>query len=89
MISNHPATPLDEVLYQFSLAKPEPDAELIDEFVRRYPEYATAITDLAVSIVLDAARGRDEEDDAPAFASSAVSLAMSRFQNRLYEVRTL
>jgi hypothetical protein len=87
-ISNHPATPLDEVLYLFSLAKPEPDAELIDEFVRRYPEYATAITDLAVSIVLDAARGGDEEDDdAPASVSPAVSLAMSRFQNRLYEVR--
>jgi hypothetical protein len=87
MISNHPATPLDEVLYQFSLAKAEPDAELIDEFARRYPEYATALTDLAVSIVLDAARGGNEEEDGPASVSPAVSLAMSRFQNRLYEVR--
>lgn len=89
MTSNHPATPLDEVLYQFSLAKPEPDAELIDEFVRRYPEYAAPITDLAVSIVLDAARGNDEEteSDADLSMSQAVSLAMSRFQNRLYEVR--
>lgn len=89
MTSNHPTTPLDEVLYQFSLAKPEPDAELIDEFVRRYPEYAGPITDLAVSIVLDAARESDEEAESEAepSVSRAVSLAMSRFQNRLYEVR--
>lgn len=89
MTSNHPTTPLDEVLYQFSLAKPEPDAELLDEFVRGYPEYATALTDLAVSIVLDAARGGDEdaEDEAEPSVSQAVSLAMSRFQNRLYEVQ--
>ena len=57
------ATSLDEVLYQFSLAKPVPDAELIDKFVRRYPAYATAITDLAVSIVLDAARGGDDPEN--------------------------
>jgi len=89
MTSNHPTTPLEEVLYQFSLAKPEPDAELIDEFVRRYPEYAGPITNLAVSIVLDAARGNDEEAESEAepSLSPAVSLAMSRFQNRLYEVR--
>lgn len=89
MLSNRPTTSLEEVLYQFSFAKPEPDAELIDEFVRRYPEYAAPITDLAVSIVLDAARGADEdaENDAEPSVSQAVSLAMSRFQNRLYEVR--
>ena len=89
MTSNHHTTPLEEVLYQFSLAKPEPDAELIDEFVRRYPEYAAPITDLAVSIVLDSARGNDEEfeNDVEPSGNQAVSLAMSRFQNRLYEVR--
>ena len=89
MISNHPTTPLDEVLYQFSLAKPEPDADLIEEFVRRYPEYATALTDHAVNIVLDAARGPDEDavDQAEPSVSQAVSLAMSRFQNRLYDVK--
>jgi len=54
-----------------------------------YPEYAAPITDLAVSIVLDAARGNDDEaeSDAVPSVSQAVSLAMSRFQNRLYEVR--
>jgi hypothetical protein len=87
-MSNQPRTPLDEVLYEFSLAKPEPDAALIDEFVRRYPEYSEALTDLAVSIVLDAARGPDDdaEDQPEPSVSQAVSLAMSRFQNRLYEV---
>jgi len=87
-MSNQPRMPLDEVLYQFSLAKSQPDAALIDEFARKYPEYSEAITDLAVSIVLDASRGREEdaEDQPEPSVSQAVSLAMSRFQNRLFEV---
>ena len=36
--TNHP-TPLRDVLYAFSLAQPVPDARLLDEFVRRYPEH--------------------------------------------------
>ena len=75
-----------DVMYEFSLAKPIPDADLLDQCVRRFPQHAAALTDLAISIVLDAARP-DEEDvtevDTP--LSPAVSRAMSRFQNRLYE----
>lgn len=82
-------TPLSDVLYEFSLAKPTPDAEVLDEFVRRYPEYAGALTDLAVGIVLDSARG-DDSDAAENFepvVSQGVSRAMSRFQNRLFELQ--
>ena len=53
-------TPLRDVLYQFALAKRTPDAEVLDEFVRRYPEHAGALTDLAIGIVLDQARGDDD-----------------------------
>jgi hypothetical protein len=31
-------TPLRNVLYELALAKPAPDAALVDEFVRQYPE---------------------------------------------------
>ena len=50
-------TPLRDVLYAFSVAKAVPDDELLDEFVRRYPGYATQIIDFAVEMVFDAARG--------------------------------
>jgi len=83
------ATPLSDVLYEFSLAQPTPDAELLDQFVRQYPEYAAALTDLAIGIVLDMARGDDDEAagaSAP-MTSPAVSRAMSRFQNKLFEVQ--
>jgi hypothetical protein len=83
------STPLEEVLYEFSLAKPVPDAELLDEFVRLYPEHAAALTDLAVDIVLDPSLS-DEESTVETLApgvSPAVSRAMSRFQNRLFEVQ--
>src|ERR1700720_3240146 len=83
------STPLEEVLYEFSLAKPVPDADLLDEFVRLYPEHAAALTDLAVDIVLDPSLS-DEESTPETLApgvSPAVSRAMSRFQNRLFEVQ--
>lgn len=88
-MTTNKSTPLEEVLYEFSLAKPVPDAELLDEFVRLYPEHATALTDLAVDIVLDPSLS-DEECTAEPLApsiSAGVSRAMSRFQNRLFEVQ--
>jgi len=83
-----PLTPLRDVLYAFSLAKAAPDAELLEEFVRRHPEHAAALTDFAIDILVDAVRG---DDDVAATAgelkvSPAVSRAMSRFQNRLFAV---
>jgi hypothetical protein len=86
-LHNNPA-PLTDVLYEFALAKETPDAELLEEFVRRYPGYAGPLTDLAVGIVLDSAS--DDDDEAGGAApeqSPAVSRAMSRFQNRLFEVQ--
>jgi len=77
------------VLYEFSLAKSVPDADLLDEFVRRYPGHAEALTDLAIGIVLDMAKDDDNEEaeSSGASMSPAVSRAMSRFQNKLFEVK--
>jgi hypothetical protein len=50
MTATNPPTPLRDVLYAFSLAKPIPDARLLDEFVRRYPEQeAEPLVSAAVS----------------------------------------
>jgi hypothetical protein len=53
MMTNKDATPLEEVLYEFSFEKTVPDAELLEDYVKRFPEYAAALTDLAVAIALD------------------------------------
>ena len=50
------SAPVREVLYEFSLAKEVPDAELLDDFVRRYPEHAAALTDFAIELVVDSMR---------------------------------
>ena len=82
-------TPLSDVLYEFSIARTRPDAELLDQFVRRYPEHAGALTDLAIGIVLDTARGDDDAaaESVEPIVRQAVSRAMSRFQNRLFELQ--
>jgi hypothetical protein len=89
--SDRTPAPLRDVLYAFSLAKPIPDAELLDEFIRRYPEYAADLTDFAIELILDDASREVENEEAPVEATTvmdpAVSRAMSRFQNRLYAIQ--
>jgi hypothetical protein len=81
-------TPLRNVLYELALAKPAPDAALVDEFVRRYPEYASDLTAYAIELALDAIAAQNEPVDQPsAVTAPSVSRAMSRFHNRLHAVR--
>jgi hypothetical protein len=60
--------------------------------VRNYPEHAAELTEMAIELALDALNDNEDNGDnssaAAAEASEAVSTAMSRFQNRLYQVRT-
>jgi hypothetical protein len=81
-------TPLRNVLYELALARPAPDAALVDEFVRRYPEYASDLTEYAIELALDAIAAHNEPLGMPvATATPAVSRAMSRFHSRLHAVR--
>jgi hypothetical protein len=82
-------TSLRNALYELALAKAQPDAELLDEFVRRYPEHASALTDFAVELALDglAEAGGPEAEPRLSAANASVSKAMSRFHNRLYAVQ--
>ena len=41
-------------MYAMSLAKAVPDAELLDEFARRYPLHADALTEFAIELAIDA-----------------------------------
>jgi hypothetical protein len=83
-------TSLQDAMYALSLAARVPDAELLDEFVRRYPEHADALTEFAIELTADAMLDGNEELETPAdldTASPAISRAMSQFQNRLSAVR--
>jgi hypothetical protein len=84
-------TPLRDAMYAMSLAKSVPDAELLDEFVRRYPEHAEALTDFAIELAIDGLTHGDDDDETEIPAdleaiSSSVSRVMSQFQNRLFEM---
>lgn len=87
------APPLREALYALSMTQRVPDAELLDDVVRRYPAHANELTEFAIELALDALRGDAAADAAeaaldPAQVSPAVSRAMSRFHNRLHAIRT-
>ena len=82
---------LREAMYFLSTEQDVPDAKLLDDVVRRYPEFEEELTEFAIVIAIDALRGEqiveevDEEID-PNKVSPAVSRAMSYFQNRLHAV---
>lgn len=92
MSQNRSAATLSDALYELSLAQGIPDAPLLDEFVRRYPEYADDLTDFAIMLAVDSLREESQSDLrrtdlAKDELSPTVSRAMSRFYNRLHAVQ--
>lgn len=84
---------LREAFYILSTAQDVPDARLLDDVVRRYPQFRKELTDFAIAIAVDALRGDRAVEAAeaaidPNTVSPAVSRAMSHFQNRLHAVTT-
>jgi hypothetical protein len=90
MITTATQTSLRDAMYAMSLAKAVPDAELLDEFARRYPQHADALTEFAIELAIDSLMHRSDEEDVPADAdaiSDVVSRVMSQFENQLFERR--
>jgi hypothetical protein len=82
---------LREAFYTLSTAREVPDAKLLDDVVRRYPQFGAELTEFAIAIAVDALRGDRVVEAAeaaidPSVVSPAVSRAMSHFQNRLHAV---
>lgn len=77
-----------DVLYALALAMPTPDPKTLDEFVRRHPQHAAALTEFAVELALNAQSIGDEEGDeaVDGAVSPAVSRAISHFQNVSFEL---
>jgi hypothetical protein len=81
-------TPLRDVLYEFALAREVPDADLLEEFTRDYPEHAEALTEFAIELAGESLRSTPEVLAVDTTrVSPAVSRAMSRFHNALHGVR--
>ena len=85
-----PMVSLRDALYEFSLEKEIPDAELLEEYARRYPEHRGALTDFAIELTMDATTSEVEEpaDAERLTVSPTVSRVMSRFQSRLFQARS-
>jgi hypothetical protein len=82
---------LRDALYTLATTKAVPDAALLDDMVRRYPQFSGELTDYAIAIAVDALRSDTAVEAAeagrdPLSMSAMVSRAMSRFQNRLHAV---
>lgn len=82
------ATLLRAACYEISMAKDAPDAAVLDEVVRRYPQFGSELTEFAILVALDALRERagahEVVPEVGDSVSPAVSRAMSRFHNRLH-----
>lgn len=82
---------LRDAMYAMSLAKRVPDAELLEGFVRLYPQHADTLTDFAIDLAIDALQyGEEVDENLPPeteAASPTVARVMSQFQNRLFELR--
>jgi hypothetical protein len=63
MIMTATQTSLRDAMYAMSLAKAVPDAELLDEFARRYPQHADALTEFAIELAVDSLMHRSDEED--------------------------
>src|ERR1700722_10316309 len=82
-------TPLRDAMYAILPGNALPHAELLYEFVRRYPEHADALTEFAIELAVDALQHGDDDLDLPTdpeTISPVVSRVMSQFQNRLFEI---
>ena len=78
---------LDEVLYAFAVTKETPDAETLDRYAQLYPQYAEALTELAIELVLDSVQAEEPcAIEGANVVSPAVMRAISQFENYSYEM---
>ena len=72
---------LRDALYELSMDKRLPDAQVLNDVVRRYPQFTEELVDCSVELALDALRPVGVVRAAEVVnISPAVSRAMSRFR---------
>lgn len=80
--------PLSDVLYALALEHETPTVALIDEYRKRFPEYADAITEFAVKLIHEGLRPDEpdvEVNELNEPPNSIVMHSISHFRNALFE----
>ena len=84
-------TSMSDILYKLALDERPLNADVLDEYVRAHPQHAQELTAFAIELALDALLCQDVDAVATNIdytrQSAAVSAAVSRFHNQLFEVR--
>ena len=87
---NPPPSAMEDALYELSFERDPLDADVLDRFVGRFPEFKLELIERAIELALDALHDealestKPEPEIDPASISPAVSRALSRYQNRLH-----
>ena len=80
---------LEDALYSLAVTDRAPTATALDKLIKAYPDYAEDLVDIFVEMTMDSFVSDDSTLSVIVEKTSpAVSRAMSRFNNRLHEVRS-
>lgn len=77
---------LDELYYDLSIAEPTERGEVLDQLVRAYPERASELNEFAVELAFDTAKHANISTEPVDDSDPVVMRAMSKLQNRLFEL---
>lgn len=77
---------LDDLFYDLSLVEAEVRIEYLDQLARIYPEHASELTDFAVDLALRELKQKSIDVLPVADSDPIVVRAMSKLQNRLFEL---
>jgi hypothetical protein len=83
---NTSAPQLREALYMLSLERDVPDAETLEAFVRRYPQFAQELTQFAIDLAIESLLEPEEEPEVSIDLDNVdpvIAKAMGAFQNGL------
>lgn len=80
---------LEDVLHEMALTSEKPDAKVVGDYLRQYPQYAEEIADFAAELaaLAIAADVHNGIEPSTTGTSPAISRALSELLNRLYEVK--
>lgn len=77
---------LDDLYYEVAMIEPSARVDFLDQLVRTHPEHARELTDFAVELAFDDLKHKETITHVAADSDPIVMRAMSKLQNRLYEL---
>jgi len=84
--AQHNEIKLHDVLHEFVMAVERPDANSLEEFVKKYPQFSAELTNFTAEWLLQDLLSENDTSEKNVASGALISKAMSRLQNKLYEV---